>query len=85
VGGRIDLILEQAAKLPAELRWQGFAVGKSAGDSILADATLRMFVPPKPDEKSLVLEQVSDHDALLFMLSIRPQATIALDRQKTQG
>lgn len=65
VGGRIYLLMEQAAGLPAELRWQGFAVGKSAGDSILADATLRMFVPPEPDEKSLVLEQVSTIRELL--------------------
>ena len=65
VGGRIYLIMEQAAKLPAKLRWQGFAVGKSAGDSILADATLRMFVPPRPDGKSLVLEQASTIRELL--------------------
>jgi 16S rRNA (cytosine1407-C5)-methyltransferase len=65
VGGRIYLLMKQAAELPAELRWQGFAVGKSAGDSILADATLRMFVPPRPDDNSLVLEQVSTIRELL--------------------
>lgn len=65
VGGRIYLLMKQAAELPAELRWQGFAVGKSAGDAILADATLRMFVPPRPDEKSMVLEQVSTIRELL--------------------
>lgn len=66
VGGRIYLILEQAAtELPGELRWQGFAVGKSAKDSILADATLRMFVPPAPDDKSLVLERVQTIRELL--------------------
>ena len=65
VGGRVYLILEQAAHLPGELRWQGFAVGKSAKDSILADATLRMFVPPVPDEGSLVLERVDTIRELL--------------------
>src|SRR5690606_7058801 len=59
LGGGGYLIWERPAKLAADLRWQGFAVGKGAGDSILADATLRMFVPPRPDEKSLVLEQVN--------------------------
>jgi 16S rRNA (cytosine1407-C5)-methyltransferase len=66
VGGRVYLILEQAATdLPGELRWQGFAVGKSAKDSIQADATLRMFVPPRPDDKSLVLERVQTIRELL--------------------
>jgi 16S rRNA (cytosine1407-C5)-methyltransferase len=65
VGGRVYLILEQAARLPGLLRWQGFAVGKSAKDSILADATLRMFVPPVPDAGSLVLERVDTIRELL--------------------
>ena len=66
VGGRIYLILEQAARvLPAELRWQAFAVGKAAGDSILADATLRMFVPPRPDGESLVLDDAQTIHGLL--------------------
>lgn len=65
VGGRVYLILEQAAHLPGELRWQGFAVGKSAKSSILADATLRMFVPPVPDAGSLVLERVDTIRELL--------------------
>jgi len=65
VGGRVYLIMEQARQLPAELRWQGFAVGKSAGDSILADATLRMFVPPGPEPQSLVLEDAGTIRSLL--------------------
>lgn len=66
VGGRLYLILEQAAaNLPEELRWQGFAVGKTARESILPDATLRMFVPPKPDDGSLVLQRVETIRELL--------------------
>lgn len=65
VGGRIYLVFEQARRLPGELRWQGFAVGKAAGDSILADATLRMFVPPVPDGNSLVVDNVRDIRSLL--------------------
>ena len=65
VGGRVYLILEQAGRLPEGLRWQGFAVGKASGDSILADATLRMFVPPRPDGDSLVLDDVRTIRSLL--------------------
>jgi 16S rRNA (cytosine1407-C5)-methyltransferase len=65
VGGRIYLVFEQARRLPGGLRWQGFAVGKAAGDSILADATLRMFVPPIPEGSSLVLDNVRDIQSLL--------------------
>ncbi len=65
VGGRVYLIMEQARKLPPELRWQGFAVGKAAGNSILADATLRMFVPPEPEPHSLVLDEVQTIRRLL--------------------
>lgn len=58
-GGRVYLILDQAARhLPQALRWQGFAVGKTAGGAILADATLRMFVPPRPGPDDLVLDEV---------------------------
>jgi len=66
VGGRIYLILEQTARtLPADLRWQAFAVGKTAKESILADATLRMFVPPQPDAQGLVLDCVQTIHGLL--------------------
>lgn len=66
VNGRIYLIMEQALRhLPSELRWQGFAVGKTAKDSILADATLRMFVPPTPESESLILDSVNMIRALL--------------------
>jgi 16S rRNA (cytosine1407-C5)-methyltransferase len=65
VGGRVYLILDQARRLPEGLRWQGFAVGKAAGDAILADATLRMFVPPQPDAGSLVLDDVRTIHSLL--------------------
>jgi 16S rRNA (cytosine1407-C5)-methyltransferase len=65
VGGRVYLIMDQARRLSPELRWQGFAVGKAAGNSILADATLRMFVPPCPDPQSLVLEDVQTIRSLL--------------------
>jgi 16S rRNA (cytosine1407-C5)-methyltransferase len=72
VGGRLYLLLEQAAaSLPAELRWQGFAVGKTAKDSILADATLRMFVPLQSDEKSLILERVDTIREILSGQSLR--------------
>jgi 16S rRNA (cytosine1407-C5)-methyltransferase len=65
-GGRAYLILDQAARhLPADLRWQGFAVGKTAGDAILADTTLRTFVPPRPGKNDLVLDNVRTvHDLL---------------------
>lgn len=65
-GGRAYLILDQAARhLPGDLRWQGFAVGKTAGDAILADATLRMFVPPRPGNNDLVLDDVRQIHGLL--------------------
>jgi 16S rRNA (cytosine1407-C5)-methyltransferase len=65
VGGRVYLILDRARRLPEGLRWQGFAVGKSAGDAILADATLRMFVPPQPDAQSLVIDDIRTVRSLL--------------------
>ena len=65
VGGRVYLIMEQTRHLPPELRWQGFGVGKSAGDSILADPTLRTFVPPRPQADSLVLDCVRTIRSLL--------------------
>jgi len=65
VGGRLYLILEQTRWLPTGLRWQGFGVGKTAKGSILADATLRMFVPPVPDPESLVLHDVQTIRSLL--------------------
>jgi 16S rRNA (cytosine1407-C5)-methyltransferase len=65
-GGRVYLILDQAARvLPGDLRWQGFAVGKAAGEAILADATLRMFVPPRPGPDDLVLDDARQIHALL--------------------
>ena len=77
VGGRVYLILEQAAtELPGDLRWQGFAVGKSARDSILADATLRMFVPPTPEDTSLVLEKVQTIRELLSGQSLSWTGTV---------
>ena len=51
--------------LKGELRWQGFGVGKSAGESILAAATLRMFVPPRREADSLVLACVRTIRSLL--------------------
>lgn len=66
VGGRVYLVLERAAaEFPGQLRWQGFAVGKSAKDSIQADPALRMFVPPRPNEASLVLDRVQGIRELL--------------------
>lgn len=66
VGGRVYLIADRAmAFLPQGLRWQGFGVGKMAGDTILPDPACRFFVPPQPDEDALVLDDPGAVRALL--------------------
>lgn len=66
VSGRVHVLLDQAlAWLPPLLRWQGFVVGKMAKDSIVPDPTLRFFLPPQPEARALVLEQVAEVRDLL--------------------
>lgn len=66
VGGRVYLILDQARQvLPQSLRWQGFGVGKTAGNTILPDPSARIFVPTGPDAEALVLDEPAAVHALL--------------------
>lgn len=66
VGGRIYLITRQARTfLPDGLKWQGFHVGKSAKGSLIADPSMRMFVPPVPDADSLILDDPTSLHGLL--------------------
>ncbi|WP_432738201.1 RsmB/NOP family class I SAM-dependent RNA methyltransferase [Maridesulfovibrio sp. FT414] len=51
--------------LPAELRWQGFPLGKIAKNRFRPDPYARCLLPEKPDSSALVIENVQDLANLL--------------------
>lgn len=66
IHGRVYLILKHCLPmLSSQIRWQGFCVGKCTKGKIIPDPTLRLFVPPKPSDKALVLDNIKDINALL--------------------
>lgn len=72
INGRVYLLLAHAQRsLGTDLRWQGFAVGKSAKDGLLPDPGLRFLAPPTPDANSLVFEEIASLRALLSGQSLR--------------
>jgi len=74
VSGKLFYTPDQALQLlPHELRWQGFAVGKSSKDVLQADPTLRIFVTPEPEDDALILTETAEIRSLLSGQSIAYQ------------
>lgn len=72
--GRVMLLHEHSAKLPASLRWQGFPVGKFAGKTFRPDSSIRQLVPAWKEGNGLNLDSVEPLLALLSGQSLEAPA-----------